>query len=226
MNSNERQYQEIFIRVGGFGAQHSSVFPAHSAAATLFADLASVIRELNEFSAAESSQAGGKRRQQALKSDARERLTQQMQAIGRTAKVVALSVPNLEKKFVVRATKTDRELLADAHAFARDAAPFVETFARFALPTDFLEQLRTAISEFETALVERHNVRAEKSQTGATIDGIVERGAVILRQLDVIVKNTFQNDEATLVAWKRVSHPEKSRSRAAVQGAKAATTTA
>jgi hypothetical protein len=222
MNSQERQYQEIFIRVGEFGAQQSTAFPSSSIAGTLFADLAVVIHDLTEFSANESSQTSGKRRQQALKSDARDRLLQQMQAISRTAKAVALTVPNLEKKFVVRGTKTDRELISDAQAFEKDAIPFAEAFTRLALPADFLDRLRAAITDFETALVERHNVRSEKSRTGASIDSVIERGTTIVKQLDAIVKNTFEHDEATLVAWKRASHPEKARAKAGAQKAKAA----
>jgi F0F1-type ATP synthase epsilon subunit len=226
MNYFERQKQDIFLHVAKFGTDHTTDFPAESIAGTLLADLATVIRDLDEHASAEVAQTGGKRLHQAHKLDARGDLVSRVQAISRTAKVVGLTVPNLEKKFVFTHDVTDRELISMARGFADNVAPHVAVFTRYALPADFLDQLIAATTAFETSLEERHSVKTAKTGTMATIDTLVERGNTILKQLDVIVKNVYRKDETVLAAWKRALRPERQRSKPAAKAAKAATPSA
>lgn len=223
MNIQERQSQDIFFRVGEFGAQHVTQFPPASDAASLFADLAAVARELNDFDSRESSQSGAKRQRQVAKTTARETLLDELRAINRTARVAALTEPKIEGQFELPKTMTDLELLSFAQGFAINAAPFAAVFPRFALPADFLARLNAAIADFQTSLQERHAVRTAKTETTAAIDGVIERGTIIVKQLDVIVKNTFRHDDAMLALWKRASHPERTRSKTAPETAKATT---
>lgn len=223
MNIQERQSQDIFFRVGEFGAQHITQFPAASLAASLFADLAAVSRELNDFDSRESSQSGAKRQRQVAKTTTREMLFDELRAINRTARVAALTEPKIEGRFELPKTMTDLELLSIAQGFAINAAPFAAIFPRFALPVDFLDRLNAAIADFQTSLQERHAVRTAKTETTAAIDAVIERGTVIVKQLDVIVKNTFRADAATLAAWKRASHPERTKGKTAPETTKATT---
>lgn len=104
----------------------------------------------------------------------------------------------------------DQTLINTARAFAQDAAPVADRFAGFGLPAEFLDNLETAIREFETA-VERQNTGRDAHVSATTaIDEALERGINIVRQLDAIVRNRYAGDAPQLSAWQSASHIERS----------------
>ncbi len=222
MNSRELQSREIFTRIGEFATRHAAAFPTEAIARTLFTELADITRELDTHAAAEISHSGGGRLKQAAKGDAHDLLETRLRAIARTARAIAVTTPNFDRNFTIPTRPTDRELLDLARSFAEAAAPHAAEFVKYSMPTDFLDLLNAEMTAFAEALSEKRLVRAAKTDASAAIDAAIERGMNIVRQLDAIVRNTF-HDDATVTEWKRVSRPERAKSRPAAEPAKAAT---
>lgn len=221
MNTKEHQNREIFTKIGEFAAHHAGHFPSDGFAATLFTELAGITRELDAHAAAEFSHSGGGRLKQAVKNDSRDMLENRLRAIARTARAIAVVIPNFERNFDFPAHPADRELIDLARSFADAAAPYAAEFVKFSMPTDFLDRLAAETAAFAEALSEKRLVRTAKSESVNAIDTAVERGLNIVRQLDAIVRNTFP-DDATITEWKRASRPERTKSRPAPEPAKTA----
>lgn len=138
---------------------------------------------------------------------------------GHFFRIAAFTEPKIAGGFELPETMTDLERLSIAQGFAINATPLASVFPRFAPPADFLAPLNAAIADSDIA----PRPTTAKTEATAAIDAIIERGMVIVKQPDVIVKNTFRTDDAVLAAWKPASHPEWTRSKAAPEAAKATT---
>jgi hypothetical protein len=107
-------------------------------------------------------------------------------------------------------------LLATARAFAADALPLKTEFTRRGLPDGFLDDLNSDIEEFEQAINQKIQKRESQVSATAAIDSALESGINVVRELDVIMRNQFASDPASLAAWLSASHTERSPRRAAL----------
>ncbi len=140
---------------------------------------------------------------------AREALRESMQAISRTARVMALDMPGLENKFRMPRSGSDQALLHAARAFATDAEPLKDEFIRHELAASFIEDLKSDIANLERAMSVQNTGRGAHVAATASIEPTVERGMAALRRLDAIVRNKFRDDPATLAAWEHARHVER-----------------
>ncbi|HEX8887882.1 MAG TPA: hypothetical protein VF779_01815 [Pyrinomonadaceae bacterium] len=209
MNDNERRRYELFIRVREFGASRTAQFPPSTLAGELFASLNTVIQELDTHTTAQASGRSATLESSQSKASARDELRRDLEAISRTARVMALSMPGLEDKFRAPRSISDQDLLARARAFASDALPLKAEFIRRGLPDDFLEDLAADIEDFEQAINQK--IQKHEAQVAATaaIDDVVERGVNIVRELHAIMLNKYAGDAATLAAWLSASRTER-----------------
>jgi hypothetical protein len=143
------------------------------------------------------------------KAAARDELRRDLEAISRTARVMALAMPGLENKFRVPRSFSDQALLTTARAFASDALPLKTDFTRRGLPEDFLEDLADDIKAFAQAIAETMQRRGAHVAATAAIDEVIERGVNAARELDVIMRNKFAADPSTLAAWLSASHTQR-----------------
>jgi hypothetical protein len=214
MKDTERRRYEMFLRVREFGLSRAGQFPPNTLAGELFTRLTAVINEMDAHTAAQSSGRSATQQGSASKAAAREELRRDLDAISRTARVMALSTPGLEDKFRAPRNVSDQVLLATARAFAGDALPLTTEFTRRGLPDDFLADLNADIGEFEEAINQKIQKRESQVAATAAIDSTLERGNDTVRELDAIMRNSLANDTASLAAWLSASHTERSPRRA------------
>jgi hypothetical protein len=209
MKDTERRRYETFLRVREHGASRTTEFPLESLAGELFNSLDRVIEEIDAHTRAQASGQSSALEGAASKAAARDELRRDMEAISRTARVLAMTIPGLEDKFRSPRSVSDQELLAKARAFAADALPLKTEFTRRGLPDNFLDDLTSDIAEFERAVNRR--IQAREAQVAATagIDDAIERGVDILRELDAIMRNKYANDPVSMAAWLSASHTER-----------------
>lgn len=216
MEDRQRFKAEMFVRVDELGVAEAASFPATSLGGQLFADLKALIAELNDYAARQSSGRTSAEQGASTKSEAREALKDDLEAISRTARAMSEEVGGLEDKFrLPRGNSSDQALIAAARAFAADALPLRATFIAYEMPADFLDDLNDDIKAFEAAVNAQATGRREHVTATAAIDDIIERGMQIARRLDAIVRNKFSDQPAKLAAWlsarhiQRVAHHKK-----------------
>jgi uncharacterized phage infection (PIP) family protein YhgE len=214
MKDIERRRYETFLRVREFITGRAAQFPPTTLAGELLTRLNAVINEMETHTTAQSSGRSATLQSSTSKAAARDELRRDLDAISRTARVMALSTPGLEDKFRAPRSVSDQALLATARAFAADALPLKAEFARRGLPDDFLDDLNSDIEEFEQTNTQKIQKRESQVAATAAIDSALERGINVVRELDAIMRNQFANDPASLASWLSASHTERSPRRA------------
>lgn len=81
---------------------------------------------------------------------ARDALLRDLEAISRTARTLALTVPGLEDKFRAHSNLKDKELLTLARSFAQEMLPLKAEFTGLGLPADFLEDMGETLRSLRT----------------------------------------------------------------------------
>jgi hypothetical protein len=214
MTDSEIRRLEMFLRVRSFGTNHASAFPANSRGVEVLAILNTAITEIEGHAAAHESGKRASREGTTLKAVALDALREEMEAINRTARAMAITMPGLDDKFRLPLNQGTQAWIASARAFAQDVVPFKAEFIRRGLPSSFVEDLNANIAAFEDALNHRAQKAGERVAARAALDEAIERGLNAVRELDAIVKNIFRDDPATLAAWTSASHTERSPQRA------------
>jgi hypothetical protein len=209
MKDIEKRKYEMFLRVREFGAGRAAEFPPSTLAGELFNVINGVVGELEAHATAQASGKGAAQESTASKAAARDELRRDLEAITRTARVMALTAPGLESKFRTPRSFSDQALLITARAFASDAQPLKTDFTRRGLPEDFLEDLAGDIEEFEQAVAQTMQRRGTHVAATAAIDAAIERGVNTARELDVIMRNKFAADPPALAAWLSASHTQR-----------------
>jgi hypothetical protein len=200
---------EMFIGVHEFGAAHAESFPADSRGGELFADLNSIITEMQNHAASQDSGKRATKEGTTLVAIARAELREELDAIYHTARSMAHAIPGVADKFHLPNHARDQELLTTARAFAADAAPLKAEFVRRGMPATFLEDLAGLIATFEQSIGGREQRTGARVAATAAIDGAIERGINAVRELDAIVRNIFRNDAGVLAEWTSASHTER-----------------
>lgn len=209
MDRDETFTLQMFIRVHGFGLAHAADFPADSLGGELFATISAVIAELRGHAASQSATLSASREGTKLKGVALEALQEDLEAIARTARAIALNSPGFDDKFRLPRNVGEQKWLATARAIAEAAAPFKQEFIRRGLPANFLEELNADIADVEEAIEQKDQHEGAGVAATASVDDAVARGLKIVRELHAIVRNTFRQDPATLAEWVRARHIER-----------------
>ena len=210
MKDTERRRYEMMVRVRDFGAAHAASFPSATISGELFAQLEAIVTELESHAAAQSSGASAAREGTSVRAAARAALREDMEAISRTARAMAIDSPGLEDRFrVPPGNSNDQALINAARAFLTDAAPLSNAFTHHELPATFLADLEADINRFEAAVNNQSRGTETRVTATAAIDAAIERGIETVRRLDAIVQNKFRDDPARLAAWQSASHTER-----------------
>ncbi|HKC63968.1 MAG TPA: hypothetical protein VKB86_10040 [Pyrinomonadaceae bacterium] len=101
--------------------------------------------------------------------------------------------------------------------YVADALPLKAEFIKRGLPATFLDDLNDDIEAFEEALAQREQGREKHVNATATLEDLTERGMRIVRQLDPIMRNLFENEPGKLAAWLSASRVERAPRRKAKQ---------
>lgn len=209
MNDNENRKHQMFVRVNDFGAAHKSDFAPSSLGKQLFSTLATIITELDGHAASETSARGSARQGTGTRSQARDELRADLEAIRRTARAMSDEVPGLDDKFRVPHDNNDSSLLSAARAALQDAPEYSAQFIAHEMPADFLDDLRDDIARMEESISSQGSGVGEHVAAGAAIDDAIRRGFETVRKLDAIVRNKYAGNPAVLAAWDSGSHIER-----------------
>lgn len=208
MNSVINRTSEMFVRVQAFTAERAASFPAGSLGGETVAELGRVVETLTEAATTQTSGLSSVQRATAERMAAREALRESMQALARTARVMALDTPGLENKFRLPRSGSDPALLQTARAFAIDAVPLKDKFLSLAMPASFIEDFKEDIADLERAMGQQNTGRGAHVSATVSVESAAERGMNAVRKLDAIVRNMFRDDPATLAAWESARHVE------------------
>ena len=209
MDTLETKRQEMFMRVCEYCTQFASTFPTGSYGLGLFEMLSEVVEGLKAHALNQSQGRSSVRKSSASKAAARDELLRLMEAISHTARVIAYTIPGLENKFRMPRGIGDQALLTLARSFASDAEPLKAEFTKRGLAASFIQDLKDLASEFDAAINQKVQHRGKQVAATAAIDGLIERGIRIVRELDALIRNIFSNDASALAAWESASHVEK-----------------
>lgn len=216
MNSLYIRRYEMLTRVRDFGAAHQPMFGTDSLGGQAFATVGEAVTSLSRYAAQQMSGRGSTREGATSKAVAREALRDDLDAIIRTARALALDTPGLEDKFRPPRGNGDQVLLNAARAFARDAEPIAAQFIEYGMPDDFLADLTADIQSFEDAIRDQGAGRDINVAAAAAMEASMEAGLTAVRRLDAIVPNTLRADATALAVWERARRVEYKSSRARV----------
>jgi hypothetical protein len=209
MKRDETFTLEMFIRAHGFWITHADAFPPTSRGGELFAIITTSIAELRGHAATQDSKSRASKEGTTIKEVALSDLQDDLEAITRTARAMAITMPGLNDKFRMPRNVGEQKFLAAARAIAQDAVAFKDEFIKRGLPATFLDDLNAQITEIEQTIDERNQQAGAKVSATAAIDDAVGHGMNAVRELDAIVRNTFRDDPATLAEWTSARHIER-----------------
>ena len=213
MDTLETKRIEMFRNVRELGSEHTAQFPAGSYGRELFGRLDAVISGLEEHALRQSTGKSSVREGISSKAAVRDELWRRLEAISRTARVIAFTSPGLEEKFRLTRGIGDQALIQLARTFAADAEPLKAEFIRRGMVATFIEDLREETEEFADAINLKSQGRSAHVAASAEIDELIEQGMRTVRELDAIFRNVFADDPSTLAAWESASHVGKSNHR-------------
>jgi hypothetical protein len=215
MDDSQNRRHEMFVRVRDFGARFTNDFEAHGLGAQLFAQLGTVVDQLNGHAATKVSSAGQAREGTSTRAEARETLREDLLAINRTAHAMAEDTPGLDDKFRLPRGNNDQNLIDAARAAHADAAPLQAAFISHEMPADFLASLVQHIADLEASMTKQSGGVGTRISANTAIDETISSGMVIVRKLDAVVRNKYRGQPATLAEWTSTSHTERSPKRKA-----------
>ena len=139
----------------------------------------------------------------------RRTLLKRMDAIYQTVRVLALDRTDLKDKFLTPHGINQQALLTLARTYGNDAFPLRADLIRRGLGADFIADLDAAAIAFDAALKKRMQGRDLRIAATAEINRLIALGLRLVRELGVIVRNTYADDPSKLALWESVSHVEK-----------------
>jgi hypothetical protein len=208
MTSVDTRRYEMLVRVRDFGAKYAERFPSSSLGGQAFATVTAAVAELSQHTASLLSGRGTTREGVTSKAVAREALRDDLDAIVRTARAIALDTPGIDDKFRAPRGNGDQTLLSAARAFASDAAPLAPQFLAHDMPADFLEDLEKDVKEFEAAIHGRETGKDINVAARASLEGSMEAGLAAVRRLDAVVPTRLRDDAAAVAVWERARRIE------------------
>lgn len=208
MNSLDTKRYEMLVRVRDFGVANEALFPSSSLGGQSFVAVAGAVSALNEHAATHMSGRGSAREGTVSKAVAREALRDDLEAIMRTARAMALDTPGVDDKFRLPRGSGDQMILNTARAFLRDAGPLSADFVKHDMPDDFLADLQSDIEAFEEAIRDHETGKDTHVAARAAIEGAIDAGLDAVRRLDAIVPNRLRNDSKALASWERARRVE------------------
>lgn len=200
MDKKVRSCLEMFERGDQFAAEYTARFAEGSVGAQAFTKLRIAAGAIKNAASARVTHVRAGRDQ---KPPARQALLRQLDEIAFTARLIGESTPGFAEPFVLPRPKRDDVIVATAKAFLRDAEPVAARFTQRGLPASFLDDLQTALATFEQALAVKSHAAVARGAAQAAIRRAVADGRAAVKEIDLIIRYRFADDEAMQEAWKR-----------------------
>jgi hypothetical protein len=219
MNVKSRRRLYMLARVGAFGATNAKQFPPDTMGSRLFAIVQSCVENAAKHDTTQRLRRGEARRATALMVSARRALRQQLDAIRRTAKALALDAPAFDRRFPRPRGNGDGRLLMAGRLFAQRARKPSSDFIAHGLPPTFLADLAAAIERFEDAAHGRAAGRRARISAAAGLKSSLDAGFVAVQRLDAIVRNLLEHRPGAIASWRSARRERRTTRRARHQAA-------
>lgn len=210
MDERQNNTFEMLKKLGNFIDVHKSAFDANSLAIELFNTIKKTIDEVTNLAIIQTSNTSSTKQGVSKKATLRNNLKQDMEAISRTAKGIAIKIPGIDNKFRLPIGNNDGMLLTTAQAFARDVLEFKDEFIRRELSENFFNEFNKNINAFEQATKDKNASRGAQVATTASINRTIAEGIETFKEVDPIVRNKFRNEPNILAEWVAATHIVKS----------------
>jgi hypothetical protein len=135
--------------------------------------------------------------------EARAALKDQLLAIGRTAKGL-----KFQQFWIVR-DPSDLSLMTTADSFIQRAEPLRQAFIDSHLPSDFLDQLKSASRRLRDAINGQISTKGTRIQSRSAVDEARNQALTALENLDPLMENLLSDDLPALTAWRSARHVER-----------------
>ncbi|HET9777588.1 MAG TPA: hypothetical protein VFP77_13535, partial [Gemmatimonadaceae bacterium] len=170
MTSNDTRRYNMLKRVRNFGGTYAQLFPTTSTAHDAFG---TVNTEIDHLEALEVVARAASDASQATRQAAARRIFQQtLRRAGATARVLAVTNPQLEVRMPLPLPNDDLRLLTVARRFAEGIGPYAAQFATHGIPPPAFEE---AIAAFARAVEERGTGRDTRVKARAEIEASFAR---------------------------------------------------
>ena len=206
MNRKKIQQYRMLTRVVDFGAKHVGLFPEHTIAGEVLAEIGTTVTQLTEYATSRVSShtsilmSGGARRKARL---AVKRQMESAAQIARALKLENFSIPRKPK---------EEDLISTARSFVERMEPLKTEFSQHGLPP---EKLKTSIQALEESLLDRANGQSTRSGAIREFNKLLDDALNLVDRFEAIIDNTLADDELVVAAWKvarqidRLPHPAK-----------------
>ena len=190
----------MFVRVLQFLEAFASLCPEGSTARQALEGLRAAVAALNQDAATRVS-----RQQQGVerKPVARDALARKLDAIARTARMIAKTIPGFDEPFQLPRPVKYAVVLTAGHAFLRDAEPLAAQFIAHGMAADFVDDLRKALTAFEEAHAEREAGVVARSSAREGVRNAVKAANAAVNTIDLIVRYQHTADSEMQSAWQR-----------------------
>ena len=191
----------MLLRVQEFGRAHKDVFTESSPGGQAFEALTVQVAALEKQAVAQLSaarQAEGRTRLAA-----RARVRQELETIGRCARVIARETPGFGAEFQIGRPVSNRSLLTTGRLFAEAAPRYHAQFVASGMPATFVKDLTVVLDAFEAAITSMEEARKGHAKARAAIEAALTAALIIVGKLDIFVATQFRHDVETLAEWER-----------------------
>ena len=207
MEDTHHRRRDMALRLRDFSTNNQ--FPANSMGAQLATRLTTLMLELDQLVADESSSAGSKRGGTVTREAAREAIRETLEAISRTARAIDHVLPGFSEKFRLPAGNNDQILVDMGLAFAENAAPESARFIAFGMPADFIEDLQNEIATLRAAMSAQSTSVADRKAAAVLIEDKLDEIMLVRREMDAYVRNAFRDDARVLSEWTSARHIQR-----------------
>lgn len=200
------QKYEMLIRVADFATKNASLFPKQTAGAELVKNLQSVAGKLTETKASQSAAKDQVRTSRNQRLAKLEDLRSQLEAIRQTAAALKIEGFSLPERPGVSA------LFDSALNYAEAVGPLKTEFVRHGLPSDFIEQLKSAAEDLQAAIAQQVDARGRRKAAIQEFDKALEEGLDYLNRFETLLMNTMAENPSVMASWEVARRVERTRS--------------
>src|ERR1041384_2188370 len=222
MRDSEVRRFEMCVRVDVFGQEHAADFPADTRGGILFQLVRTCIAQAQALIGKQDASKRAQRQHASNKAALRAVLIAILKKFSDTARGMDFDLPGTAAQFRMP-PKIDIRLISAARAFLAAATPLKDEFIKNELPADFLDQLQTALDNFEEVTGEQARHAEQKVRATAGLKDVLTRAVRAVQQLGPIVRNKYADAPETRAAWLSVSRVERPPQRKEKQSKPAAT---
>jgi len=205
MTSMDTRRYEMLVRAHEFCSEYQARFPEEGRA-----HLETLAAAVRQFGAHAVARLATTKEGRLGKLTARDALVAELDLVSTTARALAAEAPALAQALRRRRSTSDRGLITDSLALARDVEPFARQFVVLGMPDTFPSGLHATIQRFEEAV--RYQQAGQRAHTSArmSIASAWAAGLSALLKLDALVANTVR-DPVALGVWAAARRVQPSR---------------